>query len=238
MSTQGSRGGNNRPALGGGDYRKAGKPTVDGDGWATVNKPAKQQGSRSGDARQQKTSQKSSNVASGFAALSVKNGSSAPTKAMTAEEAGKVGVSALKEFYTSGDLKEAQERWVEAIGNDLARGTAVLSKALEFVLNDGKEVEADKYVQIALSVHGLGSLTSAMFAAGFVEGLDFLYDIAIDAPLAPTHAKKIVLKCVSGVEGLELSFLKDSGENLRYDGNAAKFAELVGAGEDIIAKVR
>jgi hypothetical protein len=234
MSTQGSRG-NSRPALGGGDYRKAGKPTVDGDGWATVNKPAKQ-GSRSGD-KQQKTSPKSSNVAGGFAALSVNNGG-AKVKAMTAEEAGKVGVSALKEFYTSGDIKEAQERWVEAIGNDLARGTAVVSKALEFVLNDGKEAEAEKYVQVALSVHSAGSLTGPMLAAGFLEGLDFLYDIAIDAPLAPAHAKNIVLSCVEAVGDLDVSFLAGAGENLRYDGNAVKFAELVGAGEDIIAKVR
>jgi len=238
MSTQGNRG-SNRPPMGGGDYRKAAKPQVDGDGWATVNKPSAKAGGRSGGSNQggkSTSSPKQSNSAGGFAALGGE-GAATPVKAMSVEEAGKVGASALKEYYTSGDLVEAVSRFVEGIGDTLDRGAAVVNKAMDLVLNEGKDTEAEKFIQVILAAHSKGALTEGMLAKGFLAALDFLYDVAIDAPLAPKHAKNIVLAVVEGTN-LELTFLVDAGEDFKFDGNAVRFAELVGAGDELVGKLR
>ena len=66
----------------------------------------------------------------------------------------------------------------------------------------------------------------ASFVHGLNDPLEFLSDIAVDAPLATMHLVRIVAELIKA-NILEFDFLLDSPEYFRTDQNAARFGAQV-----------
>ncbi|GMH93520.1 hypothetical protein TL16_g12648, partial [Triparma laevis f. inornata] len=201
----GSRGGNNnnnnnnnnRPAMGQGDARKQ-RPQVDSDGWATVNKPAGRPSRQtSNGSSSNNTSLNNSNKQSSFAALAGSPNAAKTYPKPTCEpaESGKRFQSAVKEYLTNGDINEPVTILGQVVGGSAEHGNVAVGKAFDFAL-EGKASDCAAVVAIIAKGVEAGALPKKCVTSGIIESLEFLFDIAIDAPLAPKNAFNVCSKLV------------------------------------------
>jgi hypothetical protein len=141
--------------------------------------------------------------------------------------------SILKEYYISGDTDDAvlsveelvQTSSAEAAdaGAMIERGAKVIEVATLFAM-EGKPADVPKMLEVMVRCVSEGKIPAASIIVGFADPLEFLGDIEIDAPLAGKHLAQIVSECLK-LNALTLDFLvKESPENFRTGGLAAKFA--------------
>ena len=145
-------------------------------------------------------------------------------------ECGKSSVNVLKEFFVGGDADDAVLSIFELIGEataekSLERGISVVESTCGHVL-ECKAQEVEKYILILLRCVNENKVSSEMIKGGLSGLLEFLSDIAIDAPMATTYMAKIVGSLVKN-EVLQLEFLLSAPEYFKTDGNSAQFAVKV-----------
>lgn len=145
------------------------------------------------------------------------------------EECGNKAKDNLKEFFVGGDLDDAVLTFHELIGagneGSVDRGSKVIEGSVLMVL-EMKAEDVAKMMRVVSRCYEEKKIESASFASGLNDPLEFLNDIAIDAPLAIPHLVSIVADFI-GMGALTLDFLLNSPEYFRTDGNAAQFAAKV-----------
>jgi hypothetical protein len=194
--SRGGGGGGGRPAMGHGDARKQRQqPQVDSDGWSTVNKPAGRSSSRQTPNGGGNTSPNSGNKQSAFAALAASPNAtkSYPKPTIEPAESGKRFQSAIKEYLTNGDINEPVTILGEVTGGSAEHGNVAVSKAFDFAL-EGKDSDCAAVVAIVSKGVETGALPKTCVTSGIIESLEFLFDVAIDAPLAPKNAYNVCSK--------------------------------------------
>lgn len=145
------------------------------------------------------------------------------------EECGNKAKDTLKEFFVGGDLDDAVLTFHELIGagneGSVDRGSKVIEGSVLMVL-EMKAEDVEKMMKVVSKCHEEKKIEASSFAPGLNDPLEFLSDIAIDAPLATPLLVSIVADFINmGV--LSLDFLLKAPEYFRTDGNAAQFAAKV-----------
>mmetsp|Transcript_21158 Transcript_21158/g.29638 ORF Transcript_21158/g.29638 Transcript_21158/m.29638 type:complete len:892 (+) Transcript_21158:386-3061(+) len=142
------------------------------------------------------------------------------------EECGDKTKNYLKEFFVGGDTDDAVLSFNELIGagdeGSVQRGAKVIESGLLMVLEMKKE-DVEKFITIALRLFSEKNLEKASIVAGFNDPLEFLSDIAIDAPLATQHMVTITVEFLK-VDALTFEFFLNTPDYFRTDGGAAQFA--------------
>ena len=145
------------------------------------------------------------------------------------QECGDKAKDTLKEFFVGGDLDDAVLTFHELIGvgdeGSIDRGSKVIEGSVLMVL-EMKAEDVEKMMKVISRCHEEKKIEASSFAPGLNDPLEFLSDIAIDAPLATPLLVSIVADFINmGV--LSLDFLLKAPEYFRTDGNAAQFAAKV-----------
>ncbi|KAL7534132.1 hypothetical protein ACHAXR_005645, partial [Thalassiosira sp. AJA248-18] len=148
---------------------------------------------------------------------------------LTPDECGDKAKNILKEFFVGGDTDDALLSIHELVGagNEGAvdRGTKVVEAAVLMVL-EMKAEDVDKFLGIYLRCAKEKKIEGESFVLGLTDPLEFLGDVAIDAPLAIPHMASIVAELVkAGI--VPFTFLLDAPEYFRTDQNAADFGGKV-----------
>jgi hypothetical protein len=147
----------------------------------------------------------------------------------TPDECGSKAKSILKEFFTGGDSQEAVISIHELVGvgsdGSVERGTKVVECAVLMVL-EMKHDDVENFLTVYLQCAKEGKIESKSFVSGLMNPLEFLSDIAIDAPLAIQHLSSIVAELVKACI-IPFNFLLESPEYFRSDQNAANFGAKV-----------
>ena len=120
------------------------------------------------------------------------------------DQAAKQFVSALRDFFVHGDVKEIVLSVKEISLDDEACCAAAISSGILFVL-EKKETDVAKFLEAVDHCVREGRFSGEMLADGLVEPFDLLRDIEIDAPLAPKFLATIVahwLKSHATLEGI------------------------------------
>lgn len=230
--------------------RKPAKPIVDKDGFVEVVNPSggfnrshslgnfHRSGSRNS-LKQSKS--KSPKAPSGsFAALSIDENNSQKempssvaeekkTTYLSPKECGDKAKNYLKEYFVSGDADDAVLSIHELIGagNDgsVQRGAKVLESGSLMVL-EMKAEDVEKFLGIIIRCYNEKKIEKPSVALGLNDPLEFLSDIAIDAPLASSHLITIVAGLIN-VEAISFDFLLTSPKYFRTDCGAAIFGAKV-----------
>ena len=232
------------------------KPQVDEDGFVSVAKPKSVHRSVSMTAMDnttgfQKYSSRGSTVArpeaspqsspSKFSALnesvSDKKGSrSKPAEESkpsinypSPEECSEKAKNILKEYFVAGDTSDAVLSLHELVGTgsygSVARGAKVVEGAILLVL-ERKQEDIEKFLRVYLQCAKENKIEGESFVLGLNDPLEFLNDVAIDAPLAIPHLVSIVAELVKA-NVIPFSFLLHSPDYFRTDQNAATFGAKV-----------
>lgn len=147
----------------------------------------------------------------------------------TPDECGDKAKNILKEFFVGGDTEDAVLSIHELVGvgveGSVERGTKVVEGAVLFVLEEKAEHVA-KFLTVYLRCAKENKIEGRSFVLGLNDPLEFLNDVAIDAPLAIPHLVNIVAELVKA-EIVALNFLLDSPDYFRTDQNAADFGAKV-----------
>ncbi|KAL7503106.1 hypothetical protein ACHAXN_000944 [Cyclotella atomus] len=135
----------------------------------------------------------------------------------------------VKEYFVGGDMDDAVLSIHELVGvgesGSVERGAKVIESAILVVL-EMKQEEADKLLTVLLRCAKEKKLESSSFVRGLNDPLEFLSDIAVDAPLATAILIRIIAELVK--EGIvKFDFLLSSPEYFRTDQNAARFGVKV-----------
>jgi len=228
--------------------RPTAAPSVDADGFVQVVGTTSgsvfnrsQSAGNFGRNDSRNNSKKSRSKASGFAALNEptleeepsskkKETPKAPKKVfLEPNECGKKAKNILKEFFVGGDIDDAVLSIHEIIGageeGSVDRGAKVLEKTIYMIL-EMKAEDVEKYLSVVTRCHDEKKIEQASFVAGFNDPLEFLTDIAIDAPLAATHLATIFASCVKA-GALTFDYLLSAPEYFRTDCKAASFGANV-----------
>lgn len=230
--------GNIRRGLSSGDVRalnKAQKPTADKDGFVAVtSKSVNRSASMTVLQRSQSDAGWSKYTTRGS---TVMNKSEKPklehlseTKSyLSPEICGEKAKSILKEYFVGGDTDDAALSIHELVGvgeeGSLDRGAKVVESAILYVLEMKRE-EVDKFLTVYLQCAKENKLEPSAFLRGLNDPLEFLSDIAVDAPLATSLLVRIVAELVKE-KIIDFGFLLSSPEYFRTDQNAAKFGAQV-----------
>lgn len=141
-------------------------------------------------------------------------------------ECGNKAQSILKEFFVGGDADDAVLSFKELIGageeGSIERGSRAVEMAITLVL-EMKQVEVDKFLSLYCRIYTEKVLEAQSVASGLSEPLEFLTDIAIDAPLANNHMIAIIAKFLE-IGAVSFDFLLGAPEYFRTDCHAATFA--------------
>ncbi len=144
-------------------------------------------------------------------------------------ECSKKSKNYLKEFFVSGDADDAVLSIHELVGvgaeGSFDRGTKVVEGGTLMVL-EMKPDDVDKFLLIMTRCYTEKKLEAASILMGLNDPLEFLSDIAIDAPLASTHMASIVAAFVKA-GAIKFDFLLNAPEYFRTDGGAAGFGGKV-----------
>ena len=147
----------------------------------------------------------------------------------TPEECGKKAKAILKEFFTGGDTQDAVVSIHELVGvgtdGSFERGSKVVECAVLMVL-EMKPEDVNKFISVYLQCAKEEKIELKSFVSGLMNPLEYLSDIAIDAPLAIHHLSSIVAELVKA-SIIPFEFLLDSPEYFRSDQNAADFGAKV-----------
>jgi len=145
------------------------------------------------------------------------------------DECGNKAKTILKEFFVNGETLDAVVSIQEIVGagsaGSLARGAEVIKNAALLVLEMRQE-DVDKFLEVCLQCVQAKTIESESIILGLNDPLEFLSDIAIDAPLAIQHLVTIVAKLVK-TDIIPFDFLLNSPDYFRTDGDAANFAAQV-----------
>lgn len=145
------------------------------------------------------------------------------------DECGNKAKTILKEFFVNGETLDAVVSIQEIVGagsaGSLARGAEVVKNAVLLVLEMRQE-DVDKFLDVCLQCVQAKTIESESIILGLNDPLEFLSDIAIDAPLAIQHLVTIVAKLVK-TDIIPFDFLLNSPDYFRTDGDAANFAVQV-----------
>jgi hypothetical protein len=148
---------------------------------------------------------------------------------LSPEECSEKAKNIIKEFFVGGDTSDAVLSIHELVGagNDgsIARGAKVVDAAILLVL-ERKEEDIEKFLRVYLQCAKENKIEGESFELGLNDPLEFLSDVAIDAPLAITHLVNIVAELVKA-KIIPFSFLLNSPEYFRTDQNAAAFGAKV-----------
>lgn len=129
----------------------------------------------------------------------------------------------LKEFFVGGDEDDAVLSFQEIIGADLSleRGSMAFEGGVSLVLEMRQE-EVQKFINVMSRCYKEKIISAESIQKGINDPLEFLQDVAIDAPLAVSHMATIVAAFIK--EGaISFDFLLDSPEYFRKECNAARF---------------
>jgi hypothetical protein len=145
------------------------------------------------------------------------------------EECSEKAKNILKEYFVGGDTSDAVLSIHELVGagNDgsIARGAKVVEAAILLVLERKKE-DIEKFLCVYLQCAKENKIEGESFVLGLNDPLEFLNDVAIDAPLAIPHLALIVAELVKA-KIIPFSFLLNSPEYFRSDQKAATFGAKV-----------
>lgn len=148
---------------------------------------------------------------------------------LSPDECGNTAKTILKEFFVNGETLDAVVSIREIVGagtaGSLARGAEVIKNAVLLVLEMRRE-DVDKFLEVCLQCVQGKTIESESIILGLNDPLEFLSDIAIDAPLAIQHLVTIVAKLVKTYI-IPFDFLLNSPDYFRTNGNAANFAVQV-----------
>ena len=145
------------------------------------------------------------------------------------DECGDKAKNILKEYFVGGDADDAVLSIHELVGagneGSVARGTKVVESAVLLVL-EMKQEHVDKFLGLYLRCAKEKKIEGESFVLGLNDPLEFLADVAIDAPLAIPHLASLVAELVKN-EIVSFDFLLNSPEYFRTDQNAADFGAKV-----------
>lgn len=145
------------------------------------------------------------------------------------EECGKSTKNYLKEYFVGGDTDDIVLSIDELIGagneGSVTRGAKVIESGVLMVM-EMKVEHVDKLLLVMTRCISEKKIESESIVTGLNDPLEFLSDIAIDAPLATPHLVSIVSKLIE-IGSLKIEFLLEAPEYFRSDGNAAQFAGKV-----------
>ena len=145
------------------------------------------------------------------------------------DECGEKAKNILKEYFVSHDADDAVLSIHELVGagdeGSVERGTKVVESAVLLVL-EMKAEHVDKFLGIYLRCATEKKIEGESFVLGLNDPLEFLSDVAIDAPLAIPHMANIVAELVKA-EVISFSFLLDAPDYFRTDQNSADFGAKV-----------
>jgi len=131
----------------------------------------------------------------------------------------------LKEFFVGGDADDAVLSFKELIGagseGSVERGAKAVEKAVTLVL-EMKQDEVDKFLTLYSRSFTEKEIETPSIIAGLSEPLEFLTDIAIDAPLATNHMVTIISKFLT-IGAVSFEFLLETPDYFRTDCGAAAF---------------
>lgn len=148
---------------------------------------------------------------------------------LSPEECSEKAKNILKEYFVGGDTADAVLSIHELVGagdeGSVARGTKVVEAAVLLVLEMKKE-DVEKFLRVYLECAKDNKIEGESFVLGLNDPLEFLNDVAIDAPLAIPHLAHIVAELVKS-KIISFSFLLNSPEYFRTDQNAATFGAKV-----------
>mmetsp|Transcript_22776 Transcript_22776/g.37146 ORF Transcript_22776/g.37146 Transcript_22776/m.37146 type:complete len:877 (-) Transcript_22776:1403-4033(-) len=148
---------------------------------------------------------------------------------LSPEECSEKAKNVLKEYFVGGDTSDAVLSIHELVGagadGSIARGAKVVEAAILLVLEMKKE-DVEKFLRVYLECAKDNKIEGESFVLGLNDPLEFLNDVAIDAPLAIPHLANIVAELVKA-KIIPFSFLLNSPEYFRTDENAATFGAKV-----------
>ena len=143
----------------------------------------------------------------------------------SADECGKKMKNYLKEYFVGGDIDDIVLSIHELIGIGSGGSTARGSKVIEssvLMLLEMKAENVDKFLTVMTRCITENKIDSSSIISGLNDPLEFLSDIAIDAPLATSHLVTIVSKFIElGI--IKFDFLLGAPQYFRTDGGAAQF---------------
>lgn len=135
----------------------------------------------------------------------------------------------LKEYLVSGDTDDAVLSIHELVGGgsegSFERGTEVVKSAVLLVLEMRQE-DVDKFLAVFLRCAKEDKIEREAFVSGLNDPLEYLSDVAIDAPLAIPHLASIVAELVKA-DVVPFDFLLNSPDYFRTDQNAANFGAKI-----------
>lgn len=148
---------------------------------------------------------------------------------LSPDECGDKAKNIVKEFFVGGDTADAILSIHELVGagneGDIERGSKVVDSTVLMVL-EMKQEEVDKLLSLLLQCAKENKIAKESFVSGLNDPLEFLSDVAIDAPLAVPHLASIVAELVKA-EAVPFDFLLNAPEYFRTDQNAADFGAQV-----------
>jgi len=148
---------------------------------------------------------------------------------LTLDECGDKAKNVLKEYFVGGDMDDAVLSIHELVGagdeGSVERGTKAVESAVLFVLEE-KAANVDKFLTVYLRCAKEKKIEGQSFVLGLNDPLEFLNDVAIDAPLAIPHLANIIAELVKA-EIISFNFLLESPDYFRTDQNAAGFGAKV-----------
>jgi hypothetical protein len=131
----------------------------------------------------------------------------------------------FKEYIVGGDINDAILSIDELIGageqGSVERGAKVLESSI-FMVMEMKAQDVEKILPVIIRCYTEKKIEQASFIAGLNDPLEFLNDIAIDAPLASTHLATIFASFVKA-GAIKFDHLLIAPEFFRTDSNAAAF---------------
>lgn len=143
----------------------------------------------------------------------------------TPDECGTKAQSILKEFFVGGDADDAVLSFKELIcagaEGSKERGAKAVEMAVILVL-EMKQAEVDKFLSLYSRTFVEKILEAPSVDAGLSMPLEFLTDIAIDAPLATNHMITIITKFLE-IGAVSFDFLLGAPEYFRTDCRSAAF---------------
>ena len=147
----------------------------------------------------------------------------------TPDECGDKAKNILKEYFVGGDTDDAILSFDELIvaGKDgsVDRGAKMVESGVLLVLEMKKD-DVEKTLAFFSRLIDEKKIEGESLSKGLNDPLEFLSDIAIDAPLAGDHLANIVSSFVKS-GAVSLDFLLSAPDYFRTDGKAAQFAAKV-----------
>ena len=144
---------------------------------------------------------------------------------LTPDECGKKAVNILKEFFVGGDADDAVLSFKELIAagaeGSVERGAKAMESAVLMALEE-KQNNVDKFLTIYSRNFAEKILEAPSVVIGLTAPLEFLIDIAFDAPLSRNHMVNIVSHFLK-IGAVSFEFLLDAPDYFRTDNSAAEF---------------